>query len=103
LNDVLQHDLVERQVGDEAFQLGVFVTQLLELPRLAGQHAAVRLLPAIKRLLGNPDLPAHVADGHSRRYLLQHRRDLLDRKSFLLHGTPSWPIGRIVPQNSLSH
>jgi len=31
LNDVLEHDRVERQVGDEPFELGVFVAELLQL------------------------------------------------------------------------
>ena len=31
-----QHDLVERQVGDEALQLRVFVAELFELPCLTG-------------------------------------------------------------------
>jgi RHS repeat-associated protein len=78
LNDVLQHDLIERQVGDEPFQLRVFVPQLLQLPRLAGQHPAVLFLPAIERLLGHTDLATDIADGHAGGHLLQHRRDLLD-------------------------
>jgi len=58
------------------------------------------LLPAIERLLRDPDLAADISHRHPATDLLQHRRDLLDRKARLLHGTSSWPIGRIVPQNS---
>jgi len=52
-------------------------------------------------LLGDPDLPAHIANRHPAADLLQDRGDLLDGKALLLHGTPSWPIGLIVPQDSL--
>ena len=74
LRYVLEHDLVERQVGDEPFQLGVFVAQLLQLAGFTGQHPAVDLLPAVERLLGDPDLATDVADRHALRDLLQHRR-----------------------------
>jgi len=33
---------------------------------------------------------------------LQDRRNLLDGEALLLHGTSSWPAGRIVPRNSRS-
>jgi hypothetical protein len=46
------------------------------------------------------DLATDAADRHAASDLLQHRGDLLDGKALLLHGTPSWPIGLIVPQNS---
>jgi len=41
-----EHDLVERHVRDEAFELRVFVAQLLQLPSLTRQHRPVRLFPA---------------------------------------------------------
>jgi hypothetical protein len=56
LNDILQQDLVQGQVGDEAFEFGVFVAQLLQLAGFTWRHAAIDLLPAIERLLGDPDL-----------------------------------------------
>src|SRR5262249_13069911 len=86
----------------EPFQLHVFVAQLLELARLTRQHAAVGLPPAIEGLLGDPNLAADVAHSHARRDLLQDRRNLLDGKALSLHGTPSWPVGRIVPRTSPS-
>jgi phosphatidylserine/phosphatidylglycerophosphate/cardiolipin synthase-like enzyme len=39
-------------------------------------------------------------DGDPSRHLLQHRRNLPDGESPFLHGTSSWPAGRIVPRNS---
>ena len=65
LNDILEHDLVERKVRDEAFQLGVFVPQLLQLARFAGLQASVHLLPTIETLLGDPDLATQIPDGHA--------------------------------------
>jgi hypothetical protein len=63
LADVLQHDLVERQIGHETFELGVFVPELLQLARLAGLEIAVLLFPAIEALLGNADLPTEIPNG----------------------------------------
>src|SRR5262245_17590670 len=100
LNNILRHRFIQRQVGDEPLELRVLVKQLLELARLARQHPPVDLLPAIERLLGDSDLAADVADGHASCDLLQDRRNLLNGKALSLHGTPSWPVGRIVPRNS---
>ncbi len=86
MNDVLQHHLVERQVGDEALEFGIFVAQLLQLAGFAGRHPAVDLLPAIEGLLGDPDLAADVPDGHAALDLLQDGSDLLDGKALFLHG-----------------
>ena len=47
--------------------------------------AAVHLPPPIEALLGNAHLAAKIANGHARLRLLQHRRNLLDRKLFPLH------------------
>jgi hypothetical protein len=44
----------------QLLQLGVLLTQLLELPNLARLQSAVLLLPAIKRLLGNTKLPRNI-------------------------------------------
>src|SRR5262249_18446786 len=52
--------------------------------------------------LGDPELAADVAHSHASRDLLQDRRNLLDGKALSLHGTPSWPVDRIVPRNSPS-
>ncbi len=96
----LEHDLVQGEIGDEPFQLGVFVTQLLQLAGLAGQHPPVHFLPAVERLLGHAGWATDVPHGNAGVHLLQDRSDLLDGKALLLHATSSWPSGRIVPQNS---
>jgi len=40
------------------------------------------------------------ATGYALVGLLQYGGDVLDGKALLLHGTASWPLGLIVPQNS---
>jgi hypothetical protein len=100
LNNVLQHDLVERQVGDEAFQFGILLTELLQLARFARRHPAVHLLPAVVRLLRDPDLATDIPDRHAAFCLLQDRGNLLDGKALLLHGISFGPPGRIMPQSS---
>jgi hypothetical protein len=60
LNDILEHDLVQGQVRDEAFQLGVFVAELLQLAGFTGRHPAIDSLPAVERLLRDPDLATDV-------------------------------------------
>jgi hypothetical protein len=100
-DDVLQHDLVERQIGHEAFELGVFVAELLQLAGLTGLEIAVLLLPAIEALLGNADLSTEIPDGHPLGGLLQHGGDLLDGESLPLHGTPPGPDGPDCAADSL--
>ena len=97
-----QHGLVQRQLGNDLFQLGVLILKLFQLTHLVCLQTGIYLLPAIEGLLGDPDLAAYVAYGHPSGDLLQQRRNLLDRKALLLHGTPSWPMGRIVPRNTPS-
>ena len=82
------------------FNLRVFVAELLQFPGLARRHPAVDLLPAVERLLGDPDLATDIADRDAAFDLLQHGGDLLDGKALLLHGTPPGPTGRIMPQTS---
>jgi len=55
--------LVQAQVGDQLFQLPVLVLELLHPPQLADTQPAVHLLPAIERLLGNPDPAVTSATG----------------------------------------
>ena len=68
--------------SDGAGEARVPFAQLLELARFAGQHPAVRFLPAIERLLGNAELAADVADGRAGFGFFEDRCDLLDRITF---------------------
>ena len=92
MNDVLEHDLVEGQVRDEAFQLGVFVAKLLQLAGFARRYPAIDLLPAVVSLLGNPDLATDIPDRDAALGLLQDRGDLLTEKRFFFTASP-WPDG----------
>ena len=49
----------------------------LQPPQLADAEPAIDLLPAIKRLLGNPHRPDHLGHRRARLRLLQRERDLL--------------------------
>ena len=84
------------------FNLRILLAELLQLAGLARRHPAVDLLPAVVRLLGDPDLATDVADRDAALGLLQDGGDLLDGKALLLHGISSGPTGRIMPQSSLS-
>jgi hypothetical protein len=88
LNDVLEHDLVEGQVGDEAFELRVFVAELLQLAGFTRGHPAIDLLPAVVGLLGDPHLATDITDRDAARGLLQDRGDLLDGKRFFFTASP---------------
>ena len=92
LNDVLQNDLVERQVGDQAPQVPILLAELLQLAGFTRRHPAIDLLLAVGCLLGDRDLATDVQGLDAALALLQNRGDLLDGKALLLHGTPSWSI-----------
>jgi len=57
--------LVEREVGDQALQSGVFVLELPQAAELAHAQVRVLLLPRVERGLADPQLPAHVADRYA--------------------------------------
>lgn len=65
-------------------------------------QASAQLRLPIDTTNGGNGLPAAGWLSSQSLSLLQHRRDLLDGKALLLHGTFSWPIAPIVPQNSPS-
>jgi len=93
-----RHHLVQGQIRHHALQARILVAELLELARFTGQHAAGRLLPAVERLLRNPDPSAQVADGAPGLGLLQDPGDLLYRMTRSLHGTLPGLSGLIVPR-----
>jgi len=85
LEHFVKHLLVEREIRHQALQPTILVLELLHLLDLARRHLA-ELLPAVERLLGDPELPADVCNGGSVIHLLQGQSDLLIRKSTLSHG-----------------
>src|SRR5262252_10940071 len=84
-----QHVLVEREIGDQTLQSGVFVLELPQAAELAHAQMRVLLLPRIERGLADPQLPAHVADRRAAFGLAQRVRDLLLGESRALHEVPS--------------
>ncbi len=63
LGQLLQHRLVERSIGEQSFQAGVFLFQLLEALGIAGLHRAIELLPAVVRRCPYLQGSADVGDG----------------------------------------
>src|SRR5690606_1850640 len=53
LRDVLEHLVVEREIGHQVLQSAVLVLQLLEALGLLGLHAAVLVAPAIEGRLAH--------------------------------------------------
>src|SRR4029453_12083667 len=98
--DVLQDHLVKAQVGDQLLQPCVLLLQLLELTGLIGLQACILLLPAVEGLLADADLADELRHRHPELGLLEHRHDLLDRKTATSHDTSSSPPRRLsVPKN----
>jgi len=75
--NVLQHNLVERQIGHQALQLRVLLLQLRQLPGLAGFKPPIDLLPAIEGLFRDADLADQVRHRRTNFRFLQYRNDLL--------------------------
>jgi hypothetical protein len=75
------------------------VLQLLELAYLIRLKACVLILPPVKRLLGYPRLAGQIRYRHPKLRLLENRHDLLDRKSFPLHGKLLDRLSVSLPEN----
>lgn len=58
---ILQHRLVERQIGNESFQARVFVPQLVDLADLGGTELTVLPFPEMNRIFVNAGLRASSA------------------------------------------
>src|ERR1700729_1580659 len=77
LDDVLQHLLVEREIGDDPLQLAVLLLQLLQ-PLNFRRHQPTELLaPDVIGPFANPRLPATPSARRSFPPLPQHESDLL--------------------------
>jgi K+-transporting ATPase KdpA subunit len=82
---ILQHCLIQAQIGDQLLQPAVLLLELFHLTRLIRLHTNVLLLPSVKGLLADPDLADHLRHWHSQLRLLHHSHDLLHGKPLLLH------------------
>src|SRR5262249_43953603 len=65
LHDLLEHLLVQGQLGDETLEALGLDLQLLETLGVVGLHAAVLSAPAVERLLADGQLLADLADGQA--------------------------------------
>jgi hypothetical protein len=81
--DVLEHGLVQAEVGHALPELAVL---LLELPQLAHPHAVEPPLPAVDGGLADRELAADLLDRGAGLRLPQGESDLLVSGSGTLHG-----------------
>ncbi len=103
---VLQHQLVEAEIGHQLLQLSVLFLQLLQPPDLSDPHPGVLLLPPVEGLLADAHLPNHFRDWSTQLSLAQSIGDLLLGVPALLHShTGSWrrrvsPPTTVAPRRS---
>ncbi len=98
-DDILQHRLIQRQLGHQTLELGVLVLELLQPSRLAGLQAAIDPLPAIKRVLRDPHPAAELGARNAEFVLLQYRKvcSTLNRFRFTASYPPSCRVS--LPEN----
>src|SRR5215470_18056776 len=89
LERLRQHVFVEREVGDQTLQSGVFVLELPQAAELAHAQMRVLLLPGVERRLAHAELPAHVADRSAALGVAQRVGDMLFGEFRALHRVPS--------------
>jgi hypothetical protein len=79
-NDLAQHLLVEREIGNEFAQSRILFLELLQSPHFRRHQTAINLLPAEKCRLADPHLATDFFDARSELCLLQGERNLLFRE-----------------------
>ena len=52
LQDVLEHGLIQREIGHDLFRTAILLLELLDPPQLGHPHPGVGLLPVVERRLG---------------------------------------------------
>src|SRR5690606_19049668 len=99
---LLQDAFVQREIGYELLQLSVLFLELLQFTQLRDTQAAVLLLPAVERGLGDLQLAADLSDRRTGLRLPQGHRNLLLGESTLSHGRLSSPSSgiQVRPQHS---
>jgi hypothetical protein len=89
LGDLLEHLLVQGQLGDEALEAGVLGLQLFEALGLVGLEAAVLVAPAVEGLLADAELLADLDGGQA-----------LGQVGFGLAGLGDHLLGGLTPHGS---
>jgi hypothetical protein len=83
---VLEHDLVERQVCHQPFQLEVFILALLDLSDLLGFQSGIASLPPIEGRFSDPEMTDQVGDRSAPFCLFQYGYDLFHTEALSFHG-----------------
>ena len=98
--NILEHLLLERQIGDKTLETDVFPLEILHPLRLIKLKPAVFLSPAIVTLLRNPGFSAR----QGRRFALRHQHfDLTKQHHNLLRGEPLLRHSQNSFPSSFSH
>jgi hypothetical protein len=63
LEGVLEHRLIQRQIGDDLLQASILLLELRDPPPLGHPHAGVALLPVVERRLAHAEPAAEL--GHA--------------------------------------
>ena len=101
MGDILQHRLIEAQIGYQFLELRILLLQLLQLPYLAWLQASVLFLSTVERLLSYPKLAHDVGHWSAHFMLFDSRHNLFNRIPFPLHGKIS-SLHQYLARNSLS-
>jgi hypothetical protein len=76
---------IQGQVGDQLLELPIFLLELPEPTEFSDTHPGKFPLPAIKRLLADPEFAADLKHRRASFCLAQRVRDLLFRKGRFAH------------------
>lgn len=88
LQHLLEHLLVEGQIGDDLFEPAIFVLELAYPPELGDAHPRIALFPGVEGGLTDPELAADLGRGDALLGLAQGLGDLLFGEPGLLHRDP---------------
>lgn len=96
---ILQHVLVELQIGDGLFELGILFFELLTATQLGRPQPTVLLLLLVECRTRDPHLATHFLDRRTTLRLLEGKSNLLLGVAGFLHGTYSLAQLQIAPDS----
>jgi hypothetical protein len=77
LQHILQHGLIQTQIGNQLLQPAILLLELFHLTGLIRLHPDVLLLPSIERLFTDSNLADYLRHRHAQLCLLQNSHYLL--------------------------
>jgi len=86
--DLLEHVLVQTQIGHQALELAVLLHKLPKAGQLGDPHPGELTLPPVEGLLGDPRPAAYLQSGNAALSLPERRHDLLVRERLLQCQSP---------------